>query len=134
MCMISPRSSPAFVGVSLQSRLCLPRRALLRDGLKPQLIVSLAFAVVVVHQIRREEDRTTPLAGFHIFPQQVLDVFNIYSDHPTTMEITYTPLRSTTKFSGVQIRPPFNCRMIPRLMMVFNSTTNFVVCRNNPTI
>ncbi|KAF3583604.1 hypothetical protein F2Q69_00026667 [Brassica cretica] len=34
------------IGVSLQSRLCLPRRALLRDGLKPHVIVSPALAVV----------------------------------------------------------------------------------------
>ncbi|KAF3537741.1 hypothetical protein F2Q69_00021006 [Brassica cretica] len=52
------------IGMSLQSRLCLPRRALLRDGLKPHVVVSPAlavvgssFAVVVVLQIRREEDR-----------------------------------------------------------------------------
>ncbi|KAG2252581.1 hypothetical protein Bca52824_082717 [Brassica carinata] len=34
------------IGVTLQSRLCLPRRALLRDGLKPHVIVSPALAVV----------------------------------------------------------------------------------------
>lgn len=134
MCMISPRSSPAFVGVSLQSRLCLPRRALLRDGLKPQVIVSLAFAVVVVHQIRREEDRTTPLAGFHIFHNRSLTFLIFTPITPQLWKLHIHPLRSTTKFSGVQIRPPFNCRMVPRLMMVFNSTTYFVVCRNNPTI
>ncbi|KAG2258530.1 hypothetical protein Bca4012_095545 [Brassica carinata] len=100
------------IGVSLQSRLCLPRRALLRDGLKPHVVVSPAsavvgssFAVVVVLQIRREEDRILQWLVFivlHIWSF----VFGYLRSGPKTIRFSERSPRINPKLLTEHSRPP----------------------------
>lgn len=96
-------------------------------------VVGSNFAVVVMLQIRREENRTIPMAGFHSFSQQVLDVSAIYSFDPKTIEFTERSTRinpGLSKLCNLTQRIFQNCNIGPRVFVFFYfCPCMFLICK-----